>query len=71
MAPNVFGSNFGDYGSAVPPGLVYYSEGWLSVHRYSEGMRPTKRNFMMGNLDCVHTMPAHFENDEKCDGSKI
>ena len=23
------------------------------------------------NLDCVHTMPAHFENDEKCDGSKI
>ena len=22
-------------------------------------------------LDCVHTMPAHFENDEKCDGSKI
>ena len=23
------------------------------------------------DLDCVHTMPAHFENDEKCDGSKI
>ena len=23
------------------------------------------------NLDCVHTMPAHFENDENCDGSKI
>ena len=22
-------------------------------------------------LDCVHTMPAHFENDEKCDGCKI
>ena len=22
-------------------------------------------------LDCVHTMPAHFENGEKCDGSKI
>ena len=22
-------------------------------------------------LDCVHTMPAHFENDEKSDGSKI
>ena len=22
-------------------------------------------------LHCVHTMPAHFENDEKCDGSKI
>ena len=21
--------------------------------------------------DCVHTMPAHFENGEKCDGSKI
>ena len=21
--------------------------------------------------DCIHTMPAHFENDEKCDGSKI
>ena len=21
--------------------------------------------------DYVHTMPAHFENDEKCDGSKI
>ena len=21
--------------------------------------------------DCVHTMPAHFENDEKCDGRKI
>ena len=20
------------------------------------------------NLDCVHTMPAHFENDEKFDG---
>ena len=23
------------------------------------------------HLDCVHTMPAHFENGEKCDGSKI
>ena len=23
------------------------------------------------NLDCVHTMPAHFENGKKCDGSKI
>ena len=22
-------------------------------------------------LDCVHTMPAHFENGEKCDGCKI
>ena len=22
-------------------------------------------------LDCVHTMPAHFENGERCDGSKI
>ena len=22
-------------------------------------------------LDCVHTMPAHFENGEKSDGSKI
>ena len=22
-------------------------------------------------LDCVHTMPAHLENGEKCDGSKI
>ena len=21
------------------------------------------------NLDCVHTMPAHFENGEKCDRS--
>ena len=24
-----------------------------------------------GLLDCVHTMPAHFENGEKCDSSKI
>ena len=23
------------------------------------------------NADCVHTMPAHFENGEKCDGCKI
>ena len=23
------------------------------------------------NLDCVHTMPADFENDEKSDGNKI
>ena len=23
------------------------------------------------NLDCVQTMPAHFENGEKCDGSEI
>ena len=23
------------------------------------------------HVDCVHTMPADFENDEKCDGSKI
>ena len=22
----------------------------------------------MANLDCVHTMPAHFENGKKCDG---
>ena len=22
-------------------------------------------------LDCVHTMPAHFENGEKCDGCKV
>ena len=22
-------------------------------------------------LGCVHTMPAHFENGEKCDGCKI
>ena len=22
-------------------------------------------------LDCIHTMRAHFENNEKCDGSKI
>ena len=22
-------------------------------------------------LGCVRAMPAHFENDEKCDGSKI
>ena len=29
------------------------------------------RNNDTVNLDCVHTMPAHFENDEKCDGSKI
>ena len=27
--------------------------------------------FHFGNLDCVYTMPAHFENDEKCDGTKI
>ena len=26
---------------------------------------------LMVFLDCVHTMPAHFENDEKCDGSII
>ena len=28
-------------------------------------------SFIGGLSDCVHTMPAHFENDEKCDGSKI
>ena len=27
--------------------------------------------FAPNNLDCVHTMLAHFENGEKCDGSKI
>ena len=26
---------------------------------------------MRSYLDYVHTMPAHFENGEKCDGSKI
>ena len=30
-----------------------------------------KRSSVNGALDCVHTMPAHFENDERCDGSKI
>ena len=25
----------------------------------------------MCNLNYFHTMPAHFENGEKCDGSKI
>ena len=24
--------------------------------------------FVLCGLDCVHTMPADFENDEKCDG---
>ena len=24
-----------------------------------------------GDLDCVHTMPTHFEKGEKCDGSRI
>ena len=27
--------------------------------------------FYCVDLGCVHTMPAHFENGEKCDGSKI
>ena len=27
--------------------------------------------FQFQHLDCVHTMPSQFENDEKCDGSKI
>ena len=27
--------------------------------------------YIRTHLDCVHTMPAHFENDEKCDGRKI
>ena len=26
---------------------------------------------MKSTLDSVHTMPAKFENDEKCDGRKI
>ena len=28
-------------------------------------------NFDCRELDCVPAMPAHFDNDEKCDGSKI
>ena len=28
-------------------------------------------SFHLADLDCVHTMPTHFENGEKCDGSKI
>ena len=33
-------------------------------------VNPKSRAFFL-DLDCVHTMPAHFENDENCDGSKI
>ena len=30
-----------------------------------------KSMYIPGDLDCVHTMPEHSENGEKCDGSKI
>ena len=30
-----------------------------------------KDQFKVWHLDCVLTMPAHFENGEKCDGSRI
>ena len=27
--------------------------------------------YNLRDLDCVHTMPAHFENGEKCDSMRI
>ena len=50
--------------SIKPPGA------YLISHLPEGGL--TERGLIReGALDCVHMMPAHFENDEKCDGSKI
>ena len=44
---------------------------WISRSRTNP--LPASATFLglKADLDCVHTMPADFENDEKSDGSKI
>ena len=43
----------------------------VELNSFSDASRVCEQANEILFLDCVHTMPAHFENDEKCDGSKI
>ena len=49
--------------SEVTQVVIYPGYQTLSKRKF-----PLERIFL---LDCVHTMPAHFENGEKFDGSRI